>query len=245
MTEKNILFSPVKTRRAFEEVSTEIKKLIVQGVFKNGDRLPTEAEIARQFKVGRQTVREAIRILELSGYISVQKGGGGTIIMDNVLTRLSNSFVDVIQLENLSVDELTVARMDIEKLVLEHAVRNATESDIKALLLNISEAREDIRQGVPAADHNASFHVLLAKASQNRVFMIVVEAIMTIVTNVLRRIPQDVQMSERVYREHGLIVEAVVAKDKVKAIKLMEAHLMGIHDRFRESFEQIAMEGRV
>jgi DNA-binding GntR family transcriptional regulator len=52
-------------------------------------------------------------------------------------------------------------------------------------------------------------------------------------------------MSERVYREHELIVEAVVAKDKVKAIKLMEAHLMGIHDRFRESFEQIAMEGRV
>jgi len=58
------VFTPLKNPRTFEEVSNRIKKLIFDGVFKPGDKLPPEIEIAQQFNVGRQSIREALRILE-------------------------------------------------------------------------------------------------------------------------------------------------------------------------------------
>ena len=85
MNVKKELFSPIKSKRTFEEVSGKIKTLIFDGVLKPGDRLPSEIELARQFMVSRQTIREALRILELSGFIKVQKGGsGGPLIKDTI-----------------------------------------------------------------------------------------------------------------------------------------------------------------
>ncbi len=74
------MFTPVKGSRTFEEVSNQIKKLIFGGVFKPGDKLLPETELAQQFNVGRQSIREALRILELSGFITIQKGGGGEAV---------------------------------------------------------------------------------------------------------------------------------------------------------------------
>jgi GntR family transcriptional repressor for pyruvate dehydrogenase complex len=53
------LFSPLKTKRAFEEIADQIRQLIYSGFFKPGDRLPPERELASQFKSGRMVVREA------------------------------------------------------------------------------------------------------------------------------------------------------------------------------------------
>jgi GntR family transcriptional repressor for pyruvate dehydrogenase complex len=245
VTEKNVFFSPLKTKRAFEEISAEIKKLIIQGVLKPGDKLPPETEIARQFNVGRQTVREAFRILELSGFISVRKGQGGPIIIDTVLNTLSNAFLDVMQIENVPIDEATEARLDIEKLVLEHTVRNARESDIEKLLQNISLARQKIEQGILAFDENISFHVLLAEASRNRVFVIVVKALMTIVADYLSRVPTLIETSRKICDEHEGILRGIMEKDGKKALTLMDTHLRGQQSRFWDSNKKILSERQV
>ncbi|MBW2031251.1 MAG: FadR family transcriptional regulator [Deltaproteobacteria bacterium] len=113
MNEQKALFTPIKTRRTFEEVSASIKQLILDGVLRPGDRLPSEMELARQFNVSRQTIREALRILELSGFISVQKGGsGGPLIRDTIMNTINNLFFDAFQLERISIDELTAARIE-------------------------------------------------------------------------------------------------------------------------------------
>jgi len=67
MNAQKAIFTPIKSKRAFEEVSSRIKELIFEGVLKPGDKVSSEGELAKQFNVGRQTVREALRILELSG----------------------------------------------------------------------------------------------------------------------------------------------------------------------------------
>jgi GntR family transcriptional regulator, transcriptional repressor for pyruvate dehydrogenase complex len=217
------LFKPVNNKRTFEEVSREIKGLILEGTLKPGDRLPCEKELASQFNVGRQTIREALRILELSGFLTVMKGGtGGPCIKDTILNSLSNLFLDAMKMGKVSIEELTLARMEIEKPVLHHAMENADDSDIAALQENIAKAKQKLEKGLMATEENADFHKLLAKASKNYVFYIMIESIMALLTDLRATWPPDIHRSSMVLSYNEQILKAVVAHNEKAAAKLVD-----------------------
>ena len=190
-------FTPIKSSRTFEEVSNRIKKFIFDGVFKPGDKLPPETELAQQFNVGRQSIREALRILELSGLITIQKGGGGgAVIKDTISNTISTLFLDAFLLEKISIEELTVARVEIEKTVLKYAIRNADKLDIRSLQENIRKSREKIKNNEAVIDENIQFHKLLARASKNHLFIMVVEAISTAVRYFMSQMGPESEFSE-------------------------------------------------
>ena len=217
------LFKPVNNKRTFEEVSREIKVLILEGTLKPGDRLPCEKELASQFNVGRQTIREALRILELSGFLHVMKGGtGGPCIKDTVLSSISNLFVDAMKLGKVGLDELLQARIEIEKPVLHFAIQNADESDIRALEDTISRAKQKLAKGVMATEENGEFHMLLAKASKNYVFYMVMAAIMAFQTDVRANQQPDLKRSAKVLAYNEAILKEVAARDETEAVRLLD-----------------------
>ena len=69
-------FTPIKTKRLYEEIVEQIKQLITDGKLKPGDKLLAERELAEQFQVSRASVREAIRTLEMLGVIDIRPGEG-------------------------------------------------------------------------------------------------------------------------------------------------------------------------
>ena len=151
MKPKTGSYSLSNNKRAFEDVSTKIKKWIIQGVVKPGDKLPSETQLARQFNVGRQTVREALRLLELSGFLTVHQGAhGGSVVTNTILETLCQSFLDAVQMKNISVAEVIAARNEIDKMVLIQAIRNATEEDISLLNENIRKAEQKLSQNILA-----------------------------------------------------------------------------------------------
>ena len=241
------VFTPIKSPRTFEEVSNRIKKLIFDGVFKPGDKLPPEIEIAQQFNVGRQSIREALRILELSGFITIQKGGGGgAIIKDTISNTISELFLDAFQLERITIEELTIARFEIEKIVLKYTIEKADKSDIESLQQNIQAAREKIENNNPAVDENIRFHKLLARASKNQLFVIVVEAVTAAIRHFLSGLGPDAETSdsEKWYNEsmmnskntlayHEDILNAIIAKKLDQAIDILENHLLEVKGRLQ------------
>ena len=189
---QEISFNPIKSKRTFEEISTEIKSLLFKGILKPGDKLPSEIELARQFSVGRQTVREALRILELSGFITIQKGSaGGPIIEDTVFNTISNSFLDAFLMKKITPEELTVARLETEKAVLHYVINNADESDIKSLQDNIAQAKKKADANIRPFRDNIEFHKLLAKASKNQIFVLIVESVMAVVADFFSRLEPE------------------------------------------------------
>lgn len=232
MSDAKTLFAPIENRRAFEQVSTRIKELIFQGVLKPGHRLPSETHLASQFNVGRQTIREALRLLELSGFIVIQKGGaGGPIIANTIITRISALFLDAFRMRNVSMKDLTVARLEIEKIILNYAVDNAEPSDIRALRENVKAAKSKIANNQLATEENLHFHRLLATASKNHMFIITLEAILAMVGDFLSQIGPTVETSGSVVYYHELILEAIVEKDRVRAVHFLEEHICEVRDR--------------
>ena len=239
MSATQIVFSPIKGRRIFEGVSANIKELILNGTLKSGDRLPSEIELAQQFNVSRQTVREALRILELSGFITVQTGGnGGPLIKNTILNSISNLFIDAFRLQNISVEELTGARLEIEKIVLAHAIKNADQEDYEALRKNLLMTRRGIEQGREVIDENIQFHMLLAKASKNNMFVLVVGSIAAVVKDLLSRIsphgkPQMhvALKSANTLDYHTKILEAMEAGNSEEAMNLLSSHLLEVQNR--------------
>lgn len=233
-TGRKALFKPIRTLRAFEEVSAEIKRLIFKGELKPGDRLPSETELANQFHVGRQTIREALRLLELSGFITVLKGGaGGPLVGETILDTISNAFLDAFQMGRISMDELTTARVAIENMVLQHVFQNAGERHIKALRENVRNAREKIEKGLQVFDDNVQFHKLLAQASGNHVFVIVVEAIMAIVAHFRSLFILDLEVPKETTEVHARILEAIENRNTDEAMALLEKHVCAVGRRFK------------
>lgn len=193
---------------------------------KPGDRLPPEGELSGQFGVGRQTIREAFRILELSGLISVQKGGGGgAIVRNNVLRRTSSLLRDALQMERVSLREYMEARLGLEKVILNAAIDHANKTDIRNLQRNLSECEALVARGENTTELNFQFHSLLARASKNAVFVLFDRTINAIHLDVLKRIPPDFKTDESAFRAHTQILDAVMKKDRESALVLLEKHI--------------------
>lgn len=243
MERPETLFKPIKAKRTFEEITTEIKGLIFKGVLKSGDKLPSEIELARQFNVGRQTIREALRILELSGFITIKRGAsGGPIISNTISDTISNLFLDAIQMKTIAIDELTVARLEIEKVVLNYAIDNADDSDIKRLQENVLKAKRKIESNIQAFSENVEFHILLAKASKNHLFVMVVQSIMAIVADFLSRLEPDLEKSTQVVEDHEDILNAIIRGKGNESILLLENHLLEVESRLRVSYDKLTQE---
>jgi GntR family transcriptional repressor for pyruvate dehydrogenase complex len=221
------LIGPVKNKRTFEGVSDKLKELIFDGTLKPGQQLPSEHALAKLFHVGRQSVREALRVLELSGFITIKAGvKGGAVIEGTMLSKIAGLFLDTFKLHKVSLEDCMTARKAIETSVLDSVIKNADQSDIESLRDNIMRAKAKLRENDSAYEENIDFHRILARSSKNYTFCIVMESIMTVFSDFKSRSTTvKPEQSKNIIKGHEAIVDAIAAKKKQLAIELLEKDL--------------------
>lgn len=210
--------SPVQVPAAYGVVVAHIKRAIHLGVYSPGERLPAERAHAKQLGVSRVTLREALRVLEGEGYITMRRGasGGATVVAQSGSRAKLRERLD----ELLATQEFRIAT---EGLAARRAATRASAEDIAALERTIATVRDDVsEQDFRRAD--SDFHLLIAEIADSALLGKAVEE------GRAALFPQiDLLDFERgtasVIRDHQRIVEALREGDAAKAEKRMAAHI--------------------
>ena len=142
-------------------------------------------------------------------------------------------------MKEMAKTELTVARLEIEKLVLNHLFDNVRDTDIKDIQDNVLKAKKTIESNIPAFDENIQFHKLLARASNNHVFVIVTESIMTVVAHFLTGHETDLEKSNNVVQYHEAILNAIRDGKRSEAITLLGDHILEVERSLQISHQNI------
>lgn len=222
------MFRKVRVGRASEDVVEQIEQVILSGQLQPGDRLPSERELAEQFGLSRMTIRDALRILESTGFIEIKLGaGGGAFIREPNFDPLSNSLSSMLKFKKATILELAEARKIVETATAELAAQRATAEDLEALRLAVESAKQAYESGDSnyTPQYSVDFHAALAQAAKNYVLDLTVNSFRTLFYEVLEQLLPTSDMAERAIRDHWAIYKAIEARDSERARQLMTEHL--------------------
>jgi len=149
-----------------DEVASQLQAKILKGGYKVNQKLPVEAELMRNFGVGRSTIREAVKILVNSGFLRVQQGVG-TFIKDTsgINEPLSQ------RLKRAGQKDINEVRQLLELKIAEKAALNRTGNDISKLEHFLGKRTKAANANLlsECVDAHISFYIALAEASKNAI----------------------------------------------------------------------------
>lgn len=218
-------FQSISSGRSFELVIREMRKAIVRGDLQPGEKLPAEPELAAQFGVSRSALREALKVLELTGYLTVRRGyGGGTFVS----TPSAEEFT-VISAPPVPTLEVTPRQLlDVRLAIEPYSARLAASAKFDEILaLHEANRHMEIFDDRPAHVLAAAvdFHVAVAQAAGNPVFVVLLQDLRPVMYRAMNRFVQSPAWREACRAEHERIVKNIEAGEPARAERAMRKHL--------------------
>ena len=218
-----------KVLRPRQQVEEQIRTAILTGVLSSGERLPSEAELARQFDVSRNTVREALHALATQNLISRVPGAGGGSFVRSVDhealgTVLSESMQSLLALGRIEFEEISLVRQHLEVPAARLAATHRTEDDLAHLRDIVRQQKSISVDDSAVSDLDAQFHTAIAKGSGNRVLAAFVAALHE-QTEPVRYLDLSQGVGTTTVRQHEAIVSAIAAEDPQAAELAIVEHL--------------------
>ncbi|NQZ30746.1 MAG: FadR family transcriptional regulator [Oceanospirillaceae bacterium] len=222
-----------KREKLADQLYGQILEKIVSGVLKEGDKLPSENQIAQSFSVSRPVIREALTRLQADGLVYSRQGAGSF-----VKARPPEGLTKFVEASDVpSLLRCFEARLPFEGAAAGLAARRATAEDIKRIgeAFKVFEDALINGEGTPAsADYN--FHMAIAKATANDFYVNVLSLLNTSMVSGIRvalkitKIGSKERM-EQVCKEHRAIYEAIATGDAEGADLAMRYHIHSARSR--------------
>jgi GntR family transcriptional repressor for pyruvate dehydrogenase complex len=211
-----------------DEAISTIKAMIVSGELKPGQRLPPEKELSERLGLSRNSLREAVKSLEVIRVLDVRRGDGTfvTSLEPRLLLEAMSFVVDLHQ--DSSVIEIFEVRRVLEPFAAGLAAAKITDEQLNALAASLGSVDESTPVENLVA-HDLEFHRLITEASGNDYLSSLVESMSssTIRARIWRGITQD-HATERTLDEHAAILAALRNHDVALAEEKLAAHVDGI-----------------
>lgn len=217
---------PIKRVNVGEQVFEQLKQLLIDGEWKQGEKLPSENSLAEMLGVSRITVRQALQKLGTLGLIETRLGEGSFVKVIDISDQLQ-PLVPTVYLSGNETEQVFEFRQIIDVESIRLAVPRCTDEDIaelkeihRQMLQKKSEA-----DSVGFAKMDTQFHFKISQITRNSLLIktneILRDVINTYVTMIINKMGQDTALEY-----HGKIIAAMEARDKTLAVDLMRKHLV-------------------
>lgn len=210
---QNKIFKNIRSGPLAKIVMEQIKEALIKKELRPGDRLPTETELCESLGVGKSSVREAIKMLDVLGVVQTRQGDG-TYISSAIPDNSVNPLVYQLLIDYGSNDNVLELRSIFEPAYTLLAAQKATEADLGEIRKIHEDFREKVSRGEQTADDDLAFHNAILRATHNpfviRIGLTVMQLFREAIGHSMKQIP------ERAVRDHEEIYQAFIRRDPVK-----------------------------
>ena len=213
-----------RQQKAYKGVIDYFKKKIMDGELRPGEKLPPERDIAERLNVSRNSVREAIRIMDMTGVISSQQGSGNYITCE-FQKSLAETMTMMFAMDQIDYKQISQIRQALECLAFSLAIEHASDEQIKemeSLVKELDKSTDDVKN----AALDKKLHFMLAQSSGNILVLDFLEACSAI----LRTEERKKLLNEC----HKKLIEALKEKDETKGQEALKRHFMLINEILEE-----------
>jgi GntR family transcriptional regulator, transcriptional repressor for pyruvate dehydrogenase complex len=230
----SVEFAPLTIEPAYRKVAAAIGARILGRTLVDGERLPSETELARQFRVNRSTVREALRELESRGLVQRRAGSKLMSVSRPQQGAVAAGVSHALMLHDVTVRDLWEALTILEPPIAASAARRRTDADLACVTEAVeafAASRADPEQAVRLT---AAVFRCLGRATHNPVLGLAQEPLLQLLEPSLRVMIDEVaQARTRIATAHRRLLEALEARDAEAAQQWMARHIRD----FRKGYE--------
>lgn len=205
-----------------EQVARQMVKDIVFQNLKDGEKLPNELELVKQYGVSRASLREAVRLLEVQGLITVRPGPGKTEVGRVDAANLSNTLALYLLMGRISLDHLLDAWLTVEPILARMAASSMDREKVKRFMTPFVEEGVHEKRELGAG---LAFHDTVAELAENEVLRLLFAAIGFLVTEQVRIGARGFTLSDETLHAHDVIAKCIMNGDEDGAYITMREHI--------------------
>jgi DNA-binding FadR family transcriptional regulator len=224
-------------------VAREIVNYISDENLLPGQRLPTEQEMVEQFGLGRNTIREALRLLETRGVITIRSGrGGGPVVRLPRSSDLGDALMLLLQFQRSTLNDVIEARLLIEPMAASASAQGITPSKLEELQHTVDTMLKDIGDEATFIHENNQFHSLIGRSLNLPVIEIFMDSLKSVHDGVAQGVRYTPERIKAIARAHQRIIKEIAARDSVAAAESMTEHLKEAQRYWAVKFPHISNE---
>ena len=232
ITTEPVLLKRLSRSSIKDQVFEQLKSQILHRVWLPGTKIPSEKSLAEQLGVSRISIREAIKMLSSLGLLYARQGGG-TFVREYKGEVMLNPLFPMLALDITDVFDVLEYRRIVECGTVAIVVEKADADDIEKLestYRNMQAFRDNVNE---FAEADLEFHLDLAKATKNPIIIKINDIIKSILINSMDNIVASLGVEDGL-KYHRQILDAIKARDREKAMSLMEEHVDRTITRLRD-----------
>lgn len=212
----------IQKKSLADMVAEQLKQQITEGVYTIGDKLPTEPELMKTFKVGRSSIREAVKLLVNMGVVQVRQGSGTFVVeaSDDNRGSINMSIADRTELDEV--------RKILDIAIVEKAVARRTEKDIERMQSSLEARKANAENGLlkECIEADLNFHIAIADATYNRILADIYRSASLHLLSEFNRIYDGTNCFINSQSSHEKLLRYIIAGDlknaRKMAIKIVE-----------------------
>lgn len=232
---------PEAMRKQSVVLARDIANYISDHHLAEGSRLSTEQEMAQQFGVGRNTVREALRLLELRGVITIKSGrNGGPVVRLPRSTDLAEALQLILQFQYSTLADVLDARVVLEPVAAEHAATKMNDDDMQSLQQSVQSVLANANDHATFIQQNNAFHSAVGRSLDSPVLGVFLNSLQTVQDSAGYHVKYTTARRRAIANAHQAIIDELLKGDADAAAEAMRVHLVDVKRYWTSKFSHVS-----